>query len=200
MKKIMALVMAALTVAALASCTAAQEKNSVSAETKAAAPAATQAAVKTTAPAATQTAKTAEATEEADGNIGEQIANPFTECKNADEAESAAGFAMTVPEKLPAGFSLNVIEAIKGEMIQYIYENGDKQLTLRKGTGGDISGDYNEYSEKTTVSLGGRQITEKGDGGRIYVAIWSDGGFSYSVTADGGLSGAEMLALASAMK
>lgn len=49
----------------------------------------------------------------------------------------------------------------------------------------DISGDYNSYSETSTVEVGTRKVTLKGDNGIVMTAIWTDGNYSYSISTDG---------------
>lgn len=58
----------------------------------------------------------------------------------------------------------------------------DPSLYIRKGAGNeDISGDYNEYSETNTLSVDGLSVTVKGDDGKISVAIWTDGDYSFAI-------------------
>ena len=60
---------------------------------------------------------------------------------------------------------------------------------MRKGTGSDdISGDYNEYSEKETVNMHGVDVQLRGDKGLVYSAIWTWDGYSFAINADNGLS------------
>ena len=114
-------------------------------------------------------------------NIG--TPNPFIDCKTIEEAEELAGFTMSLPKQLPDGYSLKQILAIKDEMIQVFYENGDDQLLIRKAVGTeDISGDYNSYPENQNITVNGLTIHTKGSNGTINVATWTDGGYSYSIS------------------
>lgn len=112
---------------------------------------------------------------------GEQIANPFTECATMQEAAKIAGVEMTVPETVK-GYSERVIQAVNNEMIQVSFMNGDDQLIIRKAAGSnDISGDYNDYPETSTVKVGDLSVTLKGNDGTVGVALWTNGGYTYAI-------------------
>jgi len=109
--------------------------------------------------------------------------NPFKECISLQDAEKQAGFKLTLPEKMPEGYSQNVIKTIKKEMVQVLYENGEKEILIRKAKGNDdISGDYNEYSENKTVTVGSLQISTRGNNGKVSVATWVDSEYTYSIS------------------
>lgn len=126
------------------------------------------------------------------------IPNPFVDCENIDDAAGLAGFAITLPTDIPAGYELGSITAIENEMIQVIYNKGENTLSLRKAAGtDDVSGDYNEYAEVETVSVNGVDVTFEGNDGTVTVASWTDGTYAYAIrAAEDGLSAAEMTALA----
>lgn len=122
---------------------------------------------------------------DADGTMGEQIANPFVDCATMQEAAKLAGFEMTVPETVE-GFSDPVIQAIADAMIQVSFTDGKDSLLLRKGAGtDDISGDYNAYEQTKTLTVGGQSVTVKGNGGTVSVAVWTNGGYTYAIDAEG---------------
>ena len=52
------------------------------------------------------------------------------------------------------------------------------------------------YGQERTVAVNGRSVTLKGEDGRFSLAIWADGGYTYSVRTDTPLSAAELTALA----
>lgn len=116
--------------------------------------------------------------------IGEgsvQIPNPFVECKTIADAEKIAGFKIAVPEKMPEGYQQHAILAIENDLIEIDYVNGKDEITIRKGKGSeDISGDYNSYKETNTLTVGNLQITTKGEGGKVNVATWVDGDYSFA--------------------
>jgi len=130
------------------------------------------------------------ASESALGGQNAQIQNPFVDCKTLDEAETLAGFDIALPAKMPEGYTMSAIRAIKDTMIEIIYTNGDNEIRIRKGTGSeDISGDYSDYSETETVTLGDLQVTMKGNDEKVNVATWADGGHVFSVTINPGEEG-----------
>ena len=127
--------------------------------------------------------QTTEVTQEQ--NIG--MPNPFVEVKTLDEASKIAGFTLEVPESYEE-YKERVIQAIENDMIEVIYldeESGFEGLRIRKAKGtDDISGDYNEYKNIETVKVGDYEVTEKSDGGNIFVATWTDGTYSYAIDID----------------
>ena len=137
---------------------------------------------------------------------GMQIANPFVDCESLDAAAEIAGFDFTVPETVE-GYPDRMIQAIANDLIQVFCTTGDmaqsdtEYILLRKGVGTeDISGDYNEYASVTEEDVNGRTVTLKGDGEQVYLATWTDGGYSYSVSVSDGAELDTVLALVNALK
>lgn len=124
-----------------------------------------------------------------------QIPNPWEDCSSLEEAQQLAGFSIQVPDSIN-GYPARSIQVMDTSMIQVLYENDqDQQILIRKGTGSDdISGDYNSYHETTQTTLNDSSVTFKGNDGKIMVAIWSDGSYSYAIDASG-LTSEEMTAL-----
>jgi hypothetical protein len=118
----------------------------------------------------------------------EQVANPFVTYQSLEEAEKAAGFALPAPESFE-GAGRREIAVIDGRIIDVTYLDGEdnRVLTIRKGTGEeDISGDYNEYPQEDVTELEGLSVTVRGDGKRIFLALWQEEGYSYAVSFDKG--------------
>ena len=122
--------------------------------------------------------------------VGETVGmpNPWTDCKNLQEAEDNTGFSITVPENID-GYTQTMIQTLDKEVIQVFYEkndNSDETILVRKGTGSDdISGDYNTYSEKIQLDINENQIMEQGNDGKVMLATWTDAGYTYSVSTPG---------------
>jgi len=123
--------------------------------------------------------------------INEQIANPAVEYSSLEEAETAAGFELEVPAA-PEGYETVVYQVIDGSMIEVIWLNGSYEsdnateaYRIRKAAGtDDISGDYNDYDEVNKVTINNNQVTMKGNKGKVYVATWTDGEYTYAVDID----------------
>jgi hypothetical protein len=118
----------------------------------------------------------------------EQVTNPFVTYQSLEEAQEAAGFTLSVPESFE-GAGRREIAVIDGRIIDVTYLDGEdnRVLTIRKGTGEeDISGDYNEYPQEDVTELEGLSVTVRGDGKRIFLALWQEEGYSYAVSFDKG--------------
>lgn len=121
-----------------------------------------------------------------------QIPNPFVEYQTLTEAEQAAGFTFKMPEQID-GYKQAAISVMDGKMQQVVYEKGESQITLRKMAGtDDISGVYIDYAKKDQVTIDGHQTELRGDGTRVYVAVWNNGGYTYAVYVDAGVTAAQM--------
>ena len=124
-----------------------------------------------------------------------QIPNPWEDCTSLEEAQQLAGFSIQVPDSID-GYPNRSIQVMDTSIIQVLYEmDDDQQILIRKGTGSDdISGDYNTYSEISQITVSDSSVTLKGNDGKIMVAIWSDGSYSYAIDASG-ITSEDMTAL-----
>ena len=134
-------------------------------------------------------------TDTADGST--EIANPYVDCETLEEAGELAWFDISVPDEIDGGYTQGTIQAVENEMIQVIYTTeAGEEITLRKGTGTeDISGDYNEYAEENTLDVDGTSVTARGSDGLVYAATWTDGTYTYAITASAGLESDSVSAL-----
>lgn len=131
------------------------------------------------------------ATSAASQTSGENLANPFVDCADMNEAYNVAGFLIAEPAGLPTGYTRSAIRAIKGEMIELIYTSGEDEIRLRAAVGeSDISGDYNTYDESQELTVNDHKVTAKGNGGSIMVATWSMDDHSFSITSTAGIPSA----------
>ncbi len=123
-----------------------------------------------------------------DNNL--QIPNPFIDCKTIAEAGKIAGFTPRIPSSIPADYSLDKIQAVKGGMVQLIYTKGENEITFRQRKGSeDISGDYNEYDESSTMIVGSLAVSTKGSDGKVNVATWIEGPYTFAVSVNPGGEG-----------
>ncbi len=110
-----------------------------------------------------------------------QIPNPFVDCNTLADAAALAGFDIIVPDSVD-GYEERAITAMENDMIQVLYLHGDDQVCIRKAVGEEeCSGDYNAYSEEKTVTVGDKEVTMRGNNGKVMVAVWTEGGYSYSI-------------------
>lgn len=110
-----------------------------------------------------------------------QIPNPFIDCETLADAAALAGFDIIVPDSVD-GYEERAITAMENDMIQVQYLHGDDEICIRKETGEEeCSGDYNVYSEEKTVTVGEKEVTLRGNNGKVMVAVWTEGGYSYSI-------------------
>ena len=117
------------------------------------------------------------------------IANPWNTFDTLEEAEACADMEIAIPDQID-GYSELVYQAIQGDVLEIIYQNADGQegLRIRKTSYSadsgmpDISGDYNTYSQHSTlksIRVGSRASSQTvsvklaGDHDIVKNAIWS---------------------------
>ena len=120
------------------------------------------------------------------------------EAASAEELSRLAGFPVSGLEGLP--FTPEQVRyTLIGDLAQIEYRTGEERLTFRKGPGTeDVSGDYTVYEWEETTQIGGLSVTVRGSGGLAFLAVWTDGTFSFSLSDPSGLEKSELLALISA--
>ena len=122
-----------------------------------------------------------------------QIPNPLTGHESLAELAKAVGFDIKAPT-VPAGYTVDAYIDISGELAEVFYENGSDTLLYRVSKGeGDNSGDYNTYSTKKTVNVNGVSVEMRGND-KVNVAVWSNGGFAYSVSSEQGIAEVDVIA------
>lgn len=126
----------------------------------------------------------------------------ITEMASLDDLEKAAGFDM--PD-ISASLPSTPVEAsyiYYGDGLAEVqYASGDEEACFRKAPGAeDISGDYNTYESTEKVTVGGIEVTLKGDGEKVNLATWTLGDYTYSVMARGGLLADTMTAMVSVIR
>ncbi len=124
-----------------------------------------------------------------------QAVSPFEDYETLEEAVKASGIKMSVPDSV-GGFTDRRVSVIFGDLIDVTYLNGsgEDEYVIRKAKGtDDPSGDYNEYAGTKEAAVGDYKVTMKGNGGKISLAVWTDGTYAYSVMAvNSGITQAEM--------
>ena len=128
--------------------------------------------------------------------------NPFTDNATLEEAEKYAGFSIQVPDQI-SGVSATAFRNLGQEMLEVIYYNGEQEVArIRKSLeNADNSGNYVGYPEIKNEKIGSLDVSLKEKDGKVVLAIWSDGAYSYSISLDEqGVSLEEMTALVKAVK
>ena len=131
------------------------------------------------------------------------MANPFTDCKTLEEAVAITGFSIELPSKedLPQWADKIIYRAsdVKTKLLEIIYNNTQntaeqgeepKEIRIRKAITDkeDMSGDYRSYEKEETITAGNKTVTARINGDLIYVAIWRDGEYAYSLRDSQGLT------------
>ncbi|MDO4847537.1 MAG: hypothetical protein Q3968_05350 [Clostridiaceae bacterium] len=125
---------------------------------------------------------------------GVQIANPVVGYQTLEDAEKAVGFDITVPSDIKQVINYSVIS---GSILEIEFKGG----YLRKAKGSeDISGDYNTYENSDTLNSGGKQYAIKGNGGKISLVTWADGGFTYCLSFENGADSNDVVKLLEGIK
>lgn len=139
------------------------------------------------------------------------IADPFTEFASLAEAEQAVGFEISLPEA-PQDYAKRLYRVnSESRMLEVLFgdaqlgsENGKEVYRIRKAEGSDdISGVYEDYSERREIAAGEVQALVRGEAGRFFVATWTSGAYTYAIDADmdgAGLTEDEMIRLIEATK
>ena len=122
------------------------------------------------------------------GNI--QLVNPASGYSTLAEAEEVTGFPLECPNAFKewTASEINVIANIITD-VAYADAEGKTAMHIRKAEGSDdISGDYNRYCFEKELDVNGKTVTVKGDDDLCHLLIWTDSGYSYSVTSEPGMS------------
>ena len=183
---------------------AAAEDGAMEAEADAgeAAEAAAQAPTDTASESAAQTFSTEMAGAAGAAGAALMMPNPYIDTQTLEEAEEAAGFPITLPQRKESGETV-IYRAIKGQMIEVIYKDEYNRETcrIRKGRNmeDDISGVDYEYAVSEKLRSDGLEITVTGEEKDDWTtAVWTqdaeDGNrYSYSISSGrAGMTGDEI--------
>lgn len=130
-----------------------------------------------------------------------ELPNPFVTCGTLTEAEKLAGFSLTLPHRVPGWTEQTTIRALESSLIEVTYEGQGQELVIRKGVGSqDVSGDYQVYETQQVLTAGGHEVTVKGSDGTAALAVWSDSGYTYAVSAAPGMEADALCTLVSGIR
>ena len=123
-----------------------------------------------------------------------EAANPWIDVRDLKEALKETGVELKAPEEI-GDFHLSHVQAIQdGGIVQVFYggvaDKTETQALLRKAKSmEDISGDY---TEDRRVSDSEGEVRLRGQDGRVYLATWQRGDYSYSLSLAQGMEEAKV--------
>ena len=101
-----------------------------------------------------------------------------------EKAMEIADFPLEVPEEI-ASSVLKEVNVYETGMIEVIYLNLNHHETcvVRKAEGNesDISNNYEEYAKVEDIEIDGIHYTMKGIRSNVYLVLWKNEGYSYSL-------------------
>lgn len=109
-----------------------------------------------------------------------------SESLSYSEITEKVGYAFKLPQFMPSEYKMTDMKLMFDELIQIEYLSSKDTVIFRtEKTDGDISGDYNVYENVQTVKISGTDVTLKGDGEKISVAVWNNEN-AYSISSSYG--------------
>ena len=126
---------------------------------------------------------------------------------DAQQFDSIAGLAdslsypLLLPAQVPEEYQLDGIRCLQGQLAEVVWQGDNGQsLTYRMAPGTeDISGDFTAYGWEDTLNTGAYTVTCKGEDGSIFLAVWNDGTYSFSLHASDGLTSDQVLVMIQSM-
>ena len=119
------------------------------------------------------------------GSSGVQaMPSPLVEYTNVRDAWAVVGLPVYTPTLLPVGYAQKDIIVIDKSLAEIFYRNAaDKEILFRMAKGeADISGDNNVYEVNQVVQVGRQYIRLKGTDKLVSLALWSRGGYTFSLS------------------
>jgi len=106
-----------------------------------------------------------------------------------EETEESAAFDMEYPDRL-CGIPATGIET-SSDRIEVRY--GDTNFIRKAFVATDGDENKTEYAEVREQNVNGVTVTFKGSDGLVYLAVWNDNNFAYTVHAGQGVAADEMI-------
>ncbi|WP_140402165.1 hypothetical protein [Flavonifractor sp. An306] len=116
--------------------------------------------------------------------------------ESTGELAEQLSYPLLLPAWLPEGYALESARCLQGELAEVCWQTDGQTITYRMAPGdGDVSGDFTAYGWEEELTVGTYAVTCKGETGLVFLAVWSDGTYSFSLHASAGLSVEEVTAL-----
>ncbi len=121
-----------------------------------------------------------------------------TEHASVQELSQAVGFPVKELSSFTEAPQETAIQDISGTVAEINYNGTRGSICYRmsKGTE-DNSGIYDVFPKTTVKEVKGCKVTLKGDTGKVTLAVWNDGNYSYSIYCIPGITEDEILAFVS---
>ena len=131
-----------------------------------------------------------------DAAQAEEMALPPEQVGSAAELEARTGLHLPELTALPFETETVTYLAYADGTAEVLYEGAGRSLCLRvSGPSEDNSGVYEDFPVVEQRSLAGYELTVKGDGSGVALALWDEGEQSCSLSAQPALTEAELSAL-----
>ena len=116
--------------------------------------------------------------------ITQQMPSPLVAYTSVRDAWAVAGLPVYTPTLLPVGYAQKDIIVIDRSLAEIFYRNeAGKEILFRMAKGdADISGDNVVYEVNQVVQIGRQYIRVKGTEKRVSLALWSRGGYTFSLS------------------
>jgi hypothetical protein len=116
--------------------------------------------------------------------VAQQIPSPLVAYTSVRDAWAVAGLPVYTPTLLPVGYAQKDIIVIDRSLAEIFYRNeAGKEILFRMAKGdADISGDNTVYEVNQVVQVGRQYIRVKGTEKRVSLALWSRGGYTFSLS------------------
>ena len=110
--------------------------------------------------------------------------SPLVEYPSVRDAWAVAGLPVYTPTLLPVGYAQKNVIVIGKSLAEIFYRNSaGKEILFRMAAGNaDISGDSTAYEVNQVVQAGRQYIRVKGTGRLVHLALWSRGGYTFSLS------------------
>ena len=116
--------------------------------------------------------------------------------ESTGELAEQLSYPLLLPAWLPEGYALESARCLQGELAEVCWQTDGQTITYRMAPGdGDVSGDFTAYGWEEELTVGTYAVTCKGEEGLVFLAVWSDGTYGFSLHASAGLSVEEVTAL-----
>ena len=118
------------------------------------------------------------------GSSAQAMPSPLVEYTSVRDAWAVAGLPVYTPTLLPVGYVQKEIIVIDKSLAEIFYRNdAGKEILFRMAKGdADISGDNNIYEVNQVVQVGRQYIRVKGTEKLVSLALWSRGGYTFSLS------------------